>query len=361
MKKTVRKFSISKFLLFLLFLAIFIIIVLIGIYKFQTSPVSSSTSPKVITVEKGENYYKLADKLKDKNLIKSVTFYKLYLKITSPNSLAAGDYELNEAMSVKKIVKTLSNKNNQKITTVKITFREGLNIRQIAKIVEEKTNISSAEFIGKIEDKEYIKSIQNEYWFLTDNIYNDQIYYPLEGYLFPDTYHFDRKTLSAETIIKKMLENTESKLEPYKQQIEQNTYNIHQLLTLASLIEQEAVTAEDRALVSGVFYNRLNIGMSLGSDVTTYYASKKELSESLTKAELTDCNGYNTRCVTMKGLPVGPISNPGLTSIKAALNPTKSDYYYFVADINKKVYFTKNINEHNQTIAKLKKENKWAA
>ena len=101
--------------------------------------------------------------------------------------------------------------------------------------------------------------------------------------------------------------------------------------------------------------------MSLGSDVTTYYASKKSLKESLTKAELTECNGYNTRCTTMKGLPVGPISNCSISSIEAALEPASSDYYYFVADINRKVYFTKNINEHNQTIAKLKNEGKWAA
>ncbi len=361
MKKTVRKFSWSKFLLFLLFLVLFMMLIIVGVFIFETSGVSSDKSPKILTIEKGENYYKIADKLKSKKLIKSVTFYKIYLKLTSPKSLAAGDYELNETMSVQEIVKTLSNKNNQKITTIKITFREGLNIRQMAKIVEEKTDISSDEFISKIQNKEYIKSIQNDYWFLTDSIYNDQIYYPLEGYLFPDTYNFDKKTLDTENIIKKMLQNTDSKLKSYKEQIEQNSYNIHQILTLASLIEQEAVTAEDRALVSGVFYNRLKIGMALGSDVTTYYASKKELSESLTKQELNACNGYNTRCVTMKGLPVGPISNPGLTSIKAALNPTKSDYYYFVADANRKVYFTKNINEHNQTIAKLKKEGKWAA
>lgn len=361
MKKTVRKFSWSKFLLFLLFLIVILFLILIGVYIFETSAVSSDTSPKIITIEKGDNYYTIADKLKNKKLIKSSTFYKIYLKLTSPSGLAAGDYELNESESVSEIVKILSDKNNQKISTVKMTFREGLNIRQIAKIVEEKADISSDKFIEKVVDKEYLKSIQKDYWFLTDSIYGEQIYYPLEGYLFPDTYHFDKKILSAETIIKKMLDNTASKLEPYKEKIESSSYSIHQILTLASLIEQEAVTAEDRALVSSVFYNRLNIGMSLGSDVTTYYASKKSLSETLSKKELTACNGYNTRCTTMKGLPVGPISNCSITSIEAALNPAKSDYYYFVADINRKVYFTKNINEHNQTIAKLKSEGKWAA
>ena len=360
--KTVRRFSWSKFLLFLLFLAIFVIFIIIGVYIFETGPVSSKNKPKTVTIEKGENYYRIASKLKKQNLIKSETFYKIYLKLNSPKSLTAGDYELNENMSVQKIVKTLSDEKNQKINTIKLTFREGLNIRGIAKIVEEKTDIKSEDFINTITDKEYIKSIQKDYWFLTDSIYNEQIYYPLEGYLFPDTYHFDKKTLSSKNIIKKMLENTNRKLEKYKDKLMQNnTYNIHNIFTLASLIEQEGVTAEDRTLVASVFYNRLKINMALGSDVTTYYAAKKTLSESLTKAELNDCNGYNTRCVTMKGLPVGPISNFSISSLEAALNPATSDYYYFVADTSKKVYFTKNINEHNQIIAKLKKEGKWAA
>ena len=359
--KTVRRFSLSKFLLFLFVLTIIIFLLIIGIYIFETGPVSSNTNPKLITIENGDTFYNISNKLKRKKLIKSEFFYKIYLKINKPTSLTAGDYELNESMDVAEIVKVLSNSKNQKINTIKITFREGLNIRGIAKIVEEKTNITADEFINKITDKEYIKNIQKEYWFLTDEIYNEQIYYPLEGYLFPDTYHFEKKNLSAETMINKILKNTNDKLEKYKKDFENNSQSIHQILTLASLVEQEAVTKEDRGLVAGVFYNRLKTNMSLGSDVTTYYAAKKDLKESLTQKELTECNGYNTRCVTMKGLPVGPIANPGITSIEAALNPTQNDFYYFVADTNKKVYFNKTINEHNQTIAKLKKEGKWAA
>ena len=359
--KKVRKFSTRKFLLFLLFLTVISLLVIFGLFIYELRPVSTNKKTKLIAIESGENYYTISKKLKENNLIKSEKAYKIYIKITKPKTLATGDYELSEDMGVEKIVKILSDKNNQKINTIKITFREGLNIRQIAKIVEENTNIKQEEFINKVCDIEFIKKIQAEYWFLTNEIYNEQIYYPLEGYLFPDTYIFEEKNLSAENIIKKMLTNTKNKLEKYKSSLENNKYNVHQILTLASLIEQEAVTKEDRALVSSVFYNRLKIGMSLGSDVTTYYAAKKSLTESLTQAELNSCNGYNTRCLTMKGLPVGPISNPGLTSIEAALNPEESNYYYFVADSNKKVYFNTNINGHNQTIAKLKKDGIWAA
>ena len=361
MKKTVRKFSVRKFLLFLLFLIIMLVFAAVGIYFYEIGPVNSNSKPILINIEKGDNYYNISDKLKEKNLIKSEFFYKLYLKINKPSSLTVGNYELNKTMSMQEIVEVLSDSKNQKIDTIKLTFREGLNIRGIAQIIEEKTNIKKEDFINKVSDKDFIKTIQKDYWFLTDDIYNEKIYYPLEGYLFPDTYEFEKKDIKSEKIITKMLDNTEKKLNNYKEKINSNELTIHQILTLASLVEQEAVTKEDRALVAGVFYNRLKTNMSLGSDVTTYYAAKKNLTESLTKDELTECNGYNTRCLTMKGLPVGPIANPSITAIEAAINPTDNEYYYFVADTSKKVYFNKTINEHNQTIAKLKKEGKWAA
>lgn len=359
--KTVRRFSWSKFLLFLLILAVVSCLCLILVYFFEIGPVSSSKSYKTITIEKGDKLYTISSKLKKNNLIKSEFFYKLYLKFNKPSDLIVGDFNLSENMGVEKIIDTLSNEKNRVVNTVRLTFREGINIRQMAKIVEDNTEISSEDFINKVSDKEYIKSIQSNYWFLTDDIYDEKIYYPLEGYLFPDTYEFEKKKVSAEGIIKKMLDNTLSKLDSYKASMEASAYSVHDLFTLSSLIEQEAVTKEDRLAVSSVFYNRLRIGMSLGSDVTTYYAAKKSLTESLTKAELDECNGYNTRCLTMRGLPVGPISNFDVTSMEAAINPSTSDYYYFVADKNKKVYFTKTLNEHNQTVAKLKKDGLWAA
>lgn len=350
-----------KFLLFLVVLIIILSISLLAFYQYEIGPVSSDETPIEFTIKKGDNYYNIAKELKEKGLIKSEEVYKIYLKINKPTNLNFGDYELSKSMSIEEIIKTLSNSKNQKINTIKITFREGLNINAIAKKVEEETGITEKEFVEKVSDKEYLKKIQQNYWFLTNDIYNEQIYYPLEGYLFPDTYYFEEKTISTEKIIEKMLDNMKEKLEKHKASIQAKELTIHQILTLSSLIEQEAVTSDDRALVASVFYNRLKSNISLGSDVTTYYAARKNLTESLTQQELDDCNGYNTRCKTMKGLPVGPISNPGLSSIEAALNPATSDYYYFVADSSKKVYFNKTLTEHNQTVAKLKREGKWAA
>ena len=229
MKKTVRKFSVRKFLLFLLFLIIILISIVVGIYFYEIGPVSTKTKAKLISIEKGDNFYNISSKLKKNNLIKSEIFYKIYLKITKPNGLTVGDYELNETMSTQKIVEVLSDSKNQKIDTIKITFREGLNIRGIAQKIEEKANIKNEEFINKVSDKEYIKSIQKDYWFLTDEIYNDKIYYPLEGYLFPDTYEFEKKDISSEKIIKKILDNTKEKLNKYKEQFKINEMSIHQV------------------------------------------------------------------------------------------------------------------------------------
>lgn len=354
-----RKFSIRKFLLFLIVLVAIAIVAMIGLYKFETLAVSSTSKKIEFTVEEGNSYYTLADDLKENNLIKSAFFYKVYLKLHSPSGLTVGTYELNQNMSVGEIVNFLSNENNATDNSVKLTFREGLNAWQMASIISRKTDITSDEFLAKISDETYVDSLKTKYWFITDDVKNPEIYYDLEGYMFPDTYILKKDEVTLDNLLTKIFDNTASKLEPLKSQIESSNYSIHEILTLASLVELEAVTYEDRAKVAGVFYNRLNDSWSLGSDVTTYYSAKKLMTESLTKTDLTTCNGYNTRCTSMKGLPVGPIDNPGIDSIKATLNPEIADYYYFVADSEKKVYFTRNSTEHTQIINKLKKEGKW--
>ncbi len=354
-----RKFSIKKFALFIIVLIILVIVAFLGLYKLQTDSVSNNTDPITITVDKGNNYYTIAEILKEKKLIKSELFYKIFLKFHKPSNIDAGTYELNQAMTVAEIVETLGNQDNIKDTSVKLTFREGLNARQMADIIEKKTGIQSSEFLAKISEESYVDTLKSKYWFITDEVKNSQIYYDLEGYLFPDTYIFEKDELNLDNILTKILDNTNQKLTPLKSDIESSSYSVHEILTLASLVELEAVTDSDRAKVAGVFYNRLNNQWSLGSDVTTYYAAKKSMTESLTKSELNSCNGYNTRCTSMKGLPVGPIANPSLSAITATIYPTDTDCYYFVADSEKKIYFTKNANEHQAIINKLKKEGKW--
>lgn len=349
----------KKIITIIVSLLVLIIIALLLIYKNGISKVSNNSDIKEFVVEQGSTYVSIASDLKKQNLIKSELIYKIYIKLNKPTGLEAGRYNLSENMDLKTIVSELSKGSNYNTSTIKITFKEGKNMRYIAKIIADNTSNTEEDVFNLLKDKEYIKSLIEKYWFLTDNISSDKIYYPLEGYLFPDTYEFLSKDVNVKDIFKTMLDEMENKLKPLKEDIDNSKYNIHELLTLASIVELEGATSNDRAKVAGVFYNRLSSGWMLGSDVTTYYAEKKDDWNGLTYTELNRCNAYNTRGNCVKGLPIGPICNPGLDSIKAVINPEKTDNYYFVADCSGKTYLNKTESGHNSTIKKLKNENNW--
>ena len=357
MKK--RKFSVRNTALFLIVLSLIIFVIFCLNYVINIGQTTNNTEVKYFTVETGNNYYTIAKELKKNNLIKSEFFYKMYVSLHRPNTITAGTYELSESMGVMKIVKRFETGETSK--NLNITFREGLNISQIGDIIESKTNISKSEFINTIKDRNYLDTLINKYWFLSSDIKNENIYYPLEGYLYPDTYQIIIDKTSVKEIIEMMLNVMNQKITPYKSQITTGQYTVHQILTMASIVELEAKTSDDRKMVAGVFYNRLNSKYPLGSDVTTYYAEGKKLTESLTKKELASCNNYNTRCSTFKTLPIGPIDNPSIESINSAIVPTVSDNYYFVADITGKVYFSKTSAEQTQVISKLKQEKLWSS
>ena len=176
----------------------------------------------------------------------------------------------------------------------------------IAQEIANSTNNTEADVFALLENEEYINSLIEEYWFLTDEIKDENIYYPLEGYLFPDTYSFESEDVTVEEIFKTLLDQMGKVLEPYREDIENSGYTVHELLTIASIAETEAIYDKDRKDVTSVIYNRLAQGMSIGSDVTTYYAFKIELgSRDLYKSEINTYNPYNTRGPGMEGkLPV---------------------------------------------------------
>ncbi len=346
---------------FLVAFFVILIIVCCTLYKINISPVSKNSELKEIEIESGETYLTISSKLKQNNLIKSEFFYKLYVKLMNPKSLEKGKYLLSEDMGVEKIIKTLENGSDANIDAISITFVEGKNMRYIAKLISENTNNTEDDVYNLLNDSNYLDYLISKYWFLTDEIKDNRIYYSLEGYLFPDTYQFKSKDVTVKEIFETLLDEMDTKLTPYKTDIQNSNYTVHQILTLASIVELEGVNVSDRFDVSGVFYNRLNSGWSLGSDVTTYYASKVDMNErALEKSEFDECNNYNTRNSCMSGkLPVSPICNPGIESIKAAINPNQHNYYFFVADKNKKTYFTKTNAEHLQMIASLQSQGLW--
>lgn len=341
------------------------VILALGIYyKVNMTGTSNSDTKKIVNIEEG-TINDIAKTLKDNNLIKNVSIFKVYIKLTNKSNLKAGTYELSENMGVEKIVKILEEGTKYNPNEISITFKEGINIRKIATLISENTNNSYDDVIKKASDETFINTLINKYWFLTEDIKNKNIYYSLEGYLFPDTYRFNNREVTTEEIFTKMLDEMDKKLSKYKDEINKSDLSVHEIITLASVVELEGAKATDRKGVAGVFYNRLASSAypTLGSDATTYYASKiDDWSYSLTYKELNDCkNKYNTRCSSNTGLPIGPICNPGIESIEATINPDKHEYYYFVADCNGKVYLTKNSTEHNNIINKLKKEDNWCA
>ena len=350
---------LNNIVISVIILILSLIFFLFSLFEFNLSSISNDDTLKEIVIEPG-SIEMIADTLYENNLIRNKFVFKCYIQITGKTNLKAATYELSENMDVKKIVEILEEGNGKNTNELNITFKEGINMRSIAAIIAEKTDNTEDDLYNKLKDKEYIKNLINKYWFLENVILDENIYYPLEGYLYPNTYSFASTSVSIEDIIKVMLDETEKKLTPYKDAIELNNMSIHEIITLASITELEGTTKEERQNITSVFINRINSNMNLGSDVTTYYGAKINMGDrDLYKSEVEECNNYNTRCATFKGLPISPISNPSMESILSVIEPVTSNYYYFVADKNKKIYFSKNIDEHNNTIYKLKQNNLW--
>lgn len=353
----------------LIILAIFLTILVLGCVgivafynislKAPQASLEHSNETVTIIVEQGQTSRNVIDTLYDSGLIRNKYVGYAYLKLNNDFILQAGVYDIKKGSDLPEILKYIG---SGKVVdnSISVTFIEGRRLTSYVKTISENFNVSEKDVLNKLSDKEYLKKLTDKYWFLTDEILNDKLYYALEGYLYPNTYRFD-KNASIEDIVEKLLDATDTTLTKYKTQIEASEYTVHEILTMASIIELEGAASDDRQGVSGVFYNRLKNGWSLGSDVTTYYGARVIMSDrDLYQTEIDAVNDYNTRPAAMAGkLPIGPICSPGTDSIEAALNPKKHDYFYFVADKNKVTYFSKTYEEHNNTINKLKSEGLW--
>ena len=330
-------------------------------YKILTMPVSNQREEKEVQIPLGSGSSQIAKILKENNLIKSELFFKIYVKINKITDFQAGTYYLKESMDLKEITEMLQTGIMHDPNQITITYLEGKPMWYLVSTIADKTNNTEEDVYAVLANEEYIDSLIQKYWFLTDEIKNEDIYYPLEGYLFPDTYSIANKDTTVEEIFEKMLDKMDEVLEEYKEEIEASDYTIHEILTLASIVETEGLNNTDRKNVASVFYNRLNLGMSLGSDVTTYYAIKVDMGDrDLYQNEIDAYNPYNTRGPNMEGkLPVGPIASVGKESIEAAIEPNDTDYLFFVADKNGKLYFTTTNEEHVQVINELQNSGQW--
>lgn len=354
--------NISKVLIVLIIIAIIMGTACIIWYYTSISSVDKKNNSEVeVTIPLGSGPLDIANILKENKLIKSKLAFKIYVKLNKVTDFQAGTYYLKQNMNLKEITNMLQTGIMHDPNQINITYLEGKNFRWLAAKIAETTNNSQEDVLNILENEEYIDSLIEKYWFLDSSIKNENIYYALEGYLFPDTYTISNKDASIEEIFEKMLDRMDEVLSQYKEEIENSEYTIHQLLTIASIIEMESMSEAGRKDVSSVIYNRLNKNMAIQSDVTTYYAFKVDMGErDLYQREIDEYNPYNTRGPQMEGkLPVGPISSVSKSSIEAALRPNTTDYLFFVADKNGKLYFTKTVIEHNQIVNNLKAQGLW--
>lgn len=359
MEKQGRKLK-KKFKIILVLVAILLIGIatLLGTYCYFKSPVSNNKKEVSIVIENGSTISDIAALLKKEGLIKDENFFKLYVKLKKVSNVYAAKYYFSPSMNLDEIINTL-NEGGYNENEISITFKEGINMRGIAKLIKENTSNSEDDVYKKLKDEKYLNSVIEKYWFLTDDIKNSKIYYSLEGYLFPDTYRFNSKDVPVEEIFNKMLDKMEKELNKYKKQIENSKYSVHKLITLASITQSEGYNEDDFKNIASVFYNRLKTGMALGSCVTSYYGVKKDMTDELLQKDIDASNPYNTRGNNPVSFPVGPISMPGAKALDATLDPIETSYYFFVSDKNNKLYFTKTLNEHERMITKLQNEGLW--
>ena len=347
-----------KPLLFIFVFFILIALAAVGGWFYLTSPVEAGNDEVVeVEITSGTSTRKIGEILEEKKLIHSQYMFMIYIKLYKVSNLKASTYQLNKGMDLSEIIKTLEEGSTYNPDAIKLTFKEGQRITDYAKTIANSTNNDYDSIISTMKDREYISKLIPNYWFLTDVILDENIYYPLEGYLAPDTYYFDNKDVDLDTIVNTMLKEMDKKLADYKSSIGND---IHKYMTMASIVELEGTNTENRKMIVGVFNNRLNSGMNLGSDVTTYYGLQADMKNDLTSQQFNTVNAYNTRTNAMIGkLPIGPICNPSLSSIEASVNPTDNDYLFFVADKHGKIYYTKTIKEHEAKVAEIKANGDW--
>lgn len=301
-------------------------------YLIQTPPNKNETTKKDFEIKPNTPSLKIAESLKKENLIRSKWLFLAYLKFKK-GTIKTGVYELSQSLNLKQITEILIS------GTVKewiVTFPEGFSQKDMAEKLEKANIVKSEDFLNETSK---IKNYQKDFSFLKETKSNN-----LEGFLFPDTYRFSQKT-DSEKIVSKLLSNFGKKIEPFLPEIKKQNRNLFDIITLASIIEREAQKEEDRAKIASVYYNRLEKDMKLEADPTIQYA--KGNWEKIKKEDYENIDSpYNT--YKYKGLPPSPICNPGLPSIKASINPEKTDYLYFFHTKDGQTLFSKTKEEHEE-------------
>lgn len=340
----------------LIVLGIIVVILAAGIFVYAggVGAVDSDDDTAVnVSIPQGSGSSVIVEILDQNGLIKNKTMAKIHARIGRYNSLQANTYTFNKTMTVPEMFKAINTGDFNYILKNELVVREGLTIPETAEALAENLPFSKDEIIDKWRDETYLKSLISEYWFITDKILDDDIMYPLEGYLYPETYFITEENPTIESVTKIMLDKMDEELTAKKSDIDSSGFDVHELLSMASMVEREASNSkEDMPKVAGVFINRLDKDMNLGSDVTVCYANQKTALE-LTQSELNIDSKYNTRKYT--GLPIGPICTVNDIAIDSVLNYEKSDYLFFFAKEDGSIIYSKTNEEHDKAV----NDNKW--
>lgn len=317
--------------------------------KEALKPVDASSEKTInVNIPIGSSTTGIGKLLEENGVIRDARVFKYYVKFKNEAGFMAGDYKMNPSMTLPEIISSLKTGKVMQEVVMKITIPEGKQLKQIAGIIGEKTQQNEEEIFKQLNDKEFITKMMGKYPdVLTEDILKENVKYPLEGYLFPATYPFYSEKPTVEEIVTVMLTKTKEVLGEFRGQMEEKEMTTHELMTMASLIEEEATEKVDRDKIASVFYNRLEDGMMLQTDPTVLYAHGEHKDRVFYK-DLEIDDPYNT--YKIQGLPPGPIANPGVMSIEAALAPADTDDMYFLATSTGDVLFSKTLAEHNRKV-----------
>ena len=311
-------------------LAVFIL----DLRQYADQPTSLDTKNRVVNIPSGQTFKVTTDILFKAGIIKNPFKFNIVARLKGyDKQLKAGEYNLAASMPPIKILEKLV---KGEVKLYKLTVPEGFNIYQIAELVAQAGFAEQAVFIESATDAAFAREhgITGE---------------TFEGYLYPETYFFP-KSVSTKTIISSMVKRFRLVFKPeWKEQGKNLGFSIHQVVTLASIIEKETGAPFERPLISSVFHNRLKKKMRLESDPTVIYGLKN-FDGNLNRKHLETLTPYNT--YKIRALPPGPISNPGSASLEAALYPAETEYIYFVSKKNNTHQFSTNFNDHNQAVRK---------
>ncbi|WP_181350574.1 endolytic transglycosylase MltG [Thalassobacillus sp. CUG 92003] len=307
----------------------------------------SDESETTVEIPLGSSTSEIASILKENGIINNELIFRFYTKFKNVTGFQAGEYDFTKAMTIDEILQSLKTGKVMLDPLLRVTIPEGSTVEQIAARYAEHFNFTKEEFLKKIDDEAYVNKLIEEHPALLDEVILDpEIKHPLEGYLFATTYPFFEENPPIDQIVQKMLAQTKEVVLPYMDSLEGNRLSsVHEVITMASLLEKEAPKAESRKRIAGVFYNRLAQDMPLQTDPTVLYAIGEHKDRVLYEDTEVE-SPFNTYHIN--GLPIGPISNFNENALDAAVQPIDSENLYFLADQEGNIYYSKTLEEHNK-------------